>query len=100
LDVRVEAPACVDVVLRRKAGRMMVHLISRSSGTPNGPSFGAVDEVPPVGPVSVEMKLLCRPARVGLALGKRALELRYIARSGKALFTVDREHISAAVVVG
>jgi hypothetical protein len=100
LGIHVEAPTCIDVVLRRKAGRTIVHLINRSSGIPNSPNSGAVDEVPAVGPVRVEMKLQRRPAKVALAFEKGALDWRYDARGEKGLFTVDRVLIHAAIVVG
>ena len=99
LAIRVEAPTCVDVVLRRKAGKTVVHLINRASGIPNAPNAGAVDEIPPVGPVRLELKLPERPASVKLAFEKGDLDWRYAARDGKAVAALDKVHIHAAIVV-
>ncbi len=67
LDVSVEAPACIDVALRRKGKRRIVHLINRSSGIPNQPNNGAIDQIPNVGPVRVRMRLPRAPRGVRLA---------------------------------
>ncbi len=100
MAIRVDAPTCVDVVLRRKAGRTIIHLINRASGIPNRPNDGTVDEVPPVGPVTVEVKLPKRPASVSLAFEESDFDWKYVARRGKAVATVDKVHIHAAIVVG
>ncbi|MCK4374685.1 MAG: hypothetical protein KAX19_05125, partial [Candidatus Brocadiae bacterium] len=100
MAIRVEAPTCVDVVLRKKADRTIVHLINRASGIPNRPNDGTVDEVPPVGPVTVEVKLPKRPASVSLALEESDFDWKYVARRGKAVATLDKVHIHAAIVVG
>ena len=100
LDIRVEAPTCVDVVLREKAGKTIIHLINRASGVPNGPNNGAVEEIPPVGPVTVELKLPKRPASVKLAFEKGNFNWKYVARGGRLVATVDKVHIHAAIVVG
>ena len=90
----------MDVVLRRKAGRTIIHLINRASGIPNRPNDGTVDEIPPVGPVTVEVRLPKRPASVSLAFEESDFDWNYVARRGKLVATVDRVHIHAAVVIG
>ncbi|MCK4375577.1 MAG: hypothetical protein KAX19_09615, partial [Candidatus Brocadiae bacterium] len=42
LPIHVTAPVCVDVVLRKKGGKRVVHLINRASGIPNRPNDGTV----------------------------------------------------------
>ncbi len=100
LPLRVEAPTCIDVVLRRKAGRTIIHLINRASGIPSSPNDGAVDEIPEVGPVRVELKLAKRPASVKPAFEQGGFSWKYDTRAGKAFATLDKVHIHAAVVVG
>jgi hypothetical protein len=57
LDISVQAPVSVDVTLRQKEGRKIIHFINRASGIPNNPSDGGIDQIPNVGPISVHVKL-------------------------------------------
>ena len=97
----VEGPTCVDVVLRKKGGKSIIHLINRASGIPNKPNDGTVDEIPPVGPVRVEMKAARKPSKAGLALEKGAFDWKYVPgrRGGKVVATVAQVHVHCAVVV-
>jgi hypothetical protein len=97
LPIRVSAPTCVDVVLRRKGVRRVVHLINRSSGLPNTLSAGAIDEIIPVGPIRVEMKLAGKPKRVSLAFEKGRISNKFV--GGVLRVDVERVHIHAGVVV-
>jgi hypothetical protein len=101
LDIRVEGPTCVDVALRRKGARLIVHLMNRASGIPGRPNDGTVDEIPPVGPVTVEVATTARPSRVELAFERAAFGWRYIAgkRGGTVRATVSDVHIHAAIVL-
>jgi hypothetical protein len=102
LPIRVKAPACVDVVLRRKGDRQIVHLINRASGIPQRPNDGTVDEIPPVGPIQLEIDMPTEPAKVSVALEKGKLESKCV-RQGKEGWrvsaTLDLVKIHAAVVV-
>ena len=51
--IEVDAPVSVDVTLRCKSGQTIIHLVNRSSGIPNQPNNGAIDEIPHVGPITV-----------------------------------------------
>ncbi len=97
LDIEVHAPVCVDVALRRQPGRRLVHLINRASGVPNQPSNGAVDEIPPVGPVVIRWNLPARPRAVTAAWEKARLRWRYA--RGRLTVIVPRVHIHLAVRV-
>ncbi len=99
--IHVEAPVCVDVVLRKKGGKSIIHLLNRASGIPNKPNDGTVDEIPPVGPVRVEMKVAKKPRKAALAFENGALESKYLAgrRGGKLVLTVAQVHIHCAVVI-
>jgi len=96
-DISVKGPVCADVVLRRKGGKTIIHLINRASGIPNQPNNGAIDEIPPVGPVTIRVKLLKKPAKVSLAFERGKLVTKY--KHGTLTVTVDRVAIHAAVVV-
>jgi hypothetical protein len=101
LDIEVEGPLCIDVVLRRKGSRSLVHFINRVSGIPNQPNNGAVDEIPPVGPVTLRMRLPHKPRSVRLAFERAKLAWKYQPGkpSGLLTATVDRVHIHSAIVI-
>ncbi len=99
MAIRVDAPTCVDAVLRKKGGKIIIHLINRASGIPNRPNDPTVDEIPPVGPVKLEVTLPQKPSAVRLAFEEGNLDWKYASRGGKVVATVPRVHIHAAVVV-
>ena len=89
MAIEVDAPTYVDVVLRRQGPRRIVHLINRSSGLPSLPNSGVIDEIPPVGPVTVRMSLPEKPKKVCLAFEGAAVKWTYTAgrRSGSSKLT-------------
>jgi len=101
MAIRVQVPTCVDVVLRRRGERKIVHLINRASGIPNRPNDGTIDEIPPVGPVKLEMQAPAKPKSVRLCLEKAPFNWRYVPgrKSGKIVAELERVHIHAAIVV-
>ncbi len=97
LPIRVEAPLCVDAVLRRKGKRLLVHLINRASGIPNRPNDGSVDQIPLVGSVRVEVEMDKRPKKVQLVFEKA--EMKWAWKAGLLVVEVDQVHIHAAITV-
>ena len=63
----LDAPARLQLVLRRQGDRLIAHLVNLSASHPLSPQQVMVEEVPPVGPVTLRVKLPERPARVYLA---------------------------------
>ena len=61
--VTVDAPPTVDVVLRKKEGRLFVHLLN-TTGMQVAGEYATSDFVPSVGPVRVSMKMNTGPKRV------------------------------------
>ena len=53
--VEVEAPPTVEVALRRKEGRLLVHLLNTTAMQVAG-DYATTDFVPPVGPIRVRLK--------------------------------------------
>jgi len=96
-DIRVHAPVCVDVALRRRGATRFVHLVNRASGSPNLPNNGAIDEIPAVGPVRVTMRLPARPASVYGDLEEGQLDWNW--RDGVLTVTLATVHIHAAITV-
>ena len=63
-DVRVEAPPCVDIALRRTVkGQLCLHLLNLAQAQ-RADRFLAADFVPPVGPVQVRLRVAEHPKRV------------------------------------
>ena len=87
----------MDVALRQRNGRRIIHLVNRASGIPNTPNNGAVDAIPCVGPVRIEARCPRKPRRVSLAWERAPLK-RSWAR-GRLTIEVATVRIHAAVVV-
>ena len=62
-----DAPACIDLAVRRKDDAVIIHLLNRLSGIPNQPNNGVIDEIPKVGPLRVLARLKGKPATVSFA---------------------------------
>jgi len=98
MEIEVDAPLCIDVTLRRKGDKTIVHLVNRASGIPNQPNNGGIDEIPPVGPIKITIKTSSQPTKVALAFEKRQ-PLTWKHSAGKLTITVPSVHIHEAVVV-
>ncbi len=97
LSIRLHGPRAVEMILRTKADATLVHLINQSSGIPNHPRSGAIDEIPLVGPITLEFDRDSAPTQVTLAFEDHGLEWHYA--DGLLTIRVERLHIHAAVVV-
>jgi len=97
LPIEVNAPICVDVVLRRQGRRSIIHLLNRASGIPNQPQNGAVDEIPPVGPITLILRRPTSPHKVRAAFEKADMPWSFSA--GTLTITVPSVHIHLAVVI-
>ncbi len=96
-DVRVRAPAAVDVTLRRRGPTRIIHLVNRGSGIPNQPNNGAIDEIPPVGPVSVTLRTDTRPAAVRGELENNVLDWNW--NEGLLTIQLATVRIHAAIII-
>jgi len=85
----------VDVALRRREGEIQVHFVNRSSGIPNQPNNGAIDEIPAVGPMRIRVKMDQKPRSVRVALEKAGLKHRF--SGGWLTVEVDRVRIHDVV---
>lgn len=61
--VEVDGPAGVEVALRRKGSRWLLHL-ANMTGAQAGNDYITVDSVPPVGPIAVALRLPSAPKKV------------------------------------
>ncbi|MFM8717322.1 MAG: hypothetical protein ACKOF3_11190, partial [Spartobacteria bacterium] len=97
LAISVHAPLCVDVALRRKGDRTIIHLVNRASGIPNQPNNGAIDEIPKVGPIIIMVNTLKPPVSVTAAWEGSKPKWRL---KGQTLtVTLDSLHIHEAIVI-
>ena len=78
LVVDVSAPVAVETVLRQKDGVKYLHFINRASGLPVFEQTRMVEEVPRVGPITVEWPLPTAPAAVELLLDDANIEWEFV----------------------
>jgi hypothetical protein len=97
LGLRVQAPPIVDVILRRRGKRRLVHLINRSTGLSLEPPAQAVAAIPPVGPVEIEMRVDVPPHKVSLVGDKSPLEWGWA--EGQLRARIAHVALHAALVV-
>ncbi len=94
-EIRVQAPVCVDVTLRRRESCTFIHLVNRGSGIPNLPGNGAIDEIPTVGPVTVALRTPNRPSDVRCELEDG--QILWTWENGKLTVHLSAVRIHAAV---
>ncbi len=95
--VEVTGPGEVDVVVRRQAGQLAVHLIN-TGGPHADKQVYTYDHIPPAGPLTVSIRVPRRPRQVRLEPGGRAL--RFHMRAGRVTVTLPALSIHNALVVG
>lgn len=93
--LRVEAPPTVEVVVRKKGGRTIVHL-NNSSNMQVASDYATTDYIPPVGPVRLAMEMAKAPVRVRMEPGGSMVQGKW----AKGVWTgeVPQVAIHAAVV--
>ena len=95
--VVTDAPACVDIALRRTAdGRDCLHLLNLSCAQ-RAKDFIATDHIPSVGPIAVQWKLDRRPEKVQWV--PDGDKLKWAWRDGMLHVTIPRLHIHGVLVV-
>jgi hypothetical protein len=97
LALRVKAPACVDVVFRRRGTSLRIHFINRSSGIPNKPNAAEVDEIPNVGPVEMTLSMKHPPTSVTRAFEKSGCSWSFA--KGKLRAILPSVHIHEILVI-
>jgi hypothetical protein len=95
--VRLEAPRCVDLALRRaRDGRLSLHLLN-VAGAQRAERFLGVDFVPAVGPIAVELRLPRKPAGVRWLPDGGPVSWSW--KGGTLSATVPRLHVHGVLVV-
>lgn len=93
--VEVRGSQYAEVVLAQKDGKTIVHLINCAGPQDNGRVY-IFDEIPPIGPLEVSLRLPSAPARV--TLEPDGAELPFAYSDGVAVVTVPRLEVHAMVV--
>lgn len=93
----LDAPARLQLVLRRKDHQLIAHLVNQGAAHPTSPSQVMIDEVPPVGPVTLRVKLKQTPARVYLAPSMEGMTWEW--RDGLLTVQVQSVGIMDSVVI-
>lgn len=92
-----EGPAFVEMTLRSRDGRLLVHLVNRATSYPLSPSNPGVEDVPATGPFHVNVPCDYVPSRVGLGVGGTAL--RWEQAGGMLRIDVPSLHIHDVIVI-
>lgn len=96
-QVRVTAPPTVEVVLRKKKGRLLVHLLN-ATGMQVAGDFATVDFVPPVGPVRLNFGKR-KPGAVQLAPAGQTLQAQQVQGEWTVEIPRVEVHAVASVVI-
>ena len=95
--VALEAPARVQLILRRQSGRLIAHLLNTGTAHPTAPGQVMIEEVPPVGPITLRIRQAACPRAVYLAPTMEGLTWSW--RDGVLTVTVSQVGILNSVVV-
>ncbi len=94
--VEVTGSLYVDLTLSRKDGKLLVHLVN-TAGPHSDADVYVYDEVMPVGPLTVRVRLPEAPNSVSLEPGGRARSTSYV--GGVLSMTIDRVEIYDIIVI-
>jgi hypothetical protein len=94
--VEVDGPTTVEVSLRRKDSRWLVH-VTNMTAMQVGPDYPVIDFIPPLEAMNVSIRLPKRPARVTWQPGGLALDGEW--RDGVFRTTIPRFEIHGVLVI-
>ncbi len=94
---RVEAQPSIEVTLREKPGQLLVNLVNRAVSPTLTPRLHIVEEVPPSGAVTIELRLPRRPQEVVLEPGRRCVD--WSCQDGRLTAKINSVHIHDIVAV-
>jgi hypothetical protein len=94
--VEVKGSQYVDVTVNRIGGKLAVNLVN-TAGQHNSRSVAVFDEIPPIGPLEITLRLPDRPERITLQPDGRDMPFDYYA--GQARLVLPRLEIHSILVV-
>lgn len=92
----LEGPPTIEVALRKKGSKLLVHLLNSTAMQVAG-DYAVVDFVPPVGPLRITLRLPAKPRRATLEPEGRALAGEW--KNGVWSATIDRVEIHSILAV-
>jgi len=92
--VSLDGPPAIEIARRRKQGRELLHLVN-ASGMQIASDYGAIDYVPPTGPLRIGIRMDRRPKSVTLEPAGAALNGTW--SGGVWTTTVDRLDIHSII---
>ena len=95
--VKISGSGFVEVVLAEKNGQLIVHLVN-TAGQQGNPRIAVFNEIPPIGPLQVRVRMPDVPKVVTLEPGASLPECRHA--DGMLTVTVPRLEVHTMVVVG
>jgi len=94
--VELDAPNCIDVAIRKKDGKLLIHL-SNTSGMQISPRYAIIDYIPPVLGIKMSVRLDAKPRSAEWAYGGNSKDMRY--ENGKLTLVLDKLEIHDALVI-
>ena len=91
----IDGPPAIEAARRKKGGKMLLHL-SNASGMQLASDYGAIDYVPPAGPLRIRIRMPRRPGRVTFEPGGQPLAGAW--SDGVWTGTLDRLEIHGILV--
>ena len=95
--VEADAPPRLEIVLRRKDGRLAINLLNRGAGETLGPNRVIVDDLPPVERVTLRIRTDREPTSLSLVPSGQPLEFVYA--GGVCTVHVPQVAIHEALVI-
>ncbi|MFN2285061.1 MAG: hypothetical protein ACK2UQ_11615, partial [Anaerolineae bacterium] len=94
--VEIDGPPCIDVTVRKKDGKLLVHLFN-TAGMQTGSAYTIVDFVPTVGPLTLRVRLDAAPSSVTLVPGDD--EIAHTWADGVLTVSLPSLYIHTVVVI-
>jgi hypothetical protein len=94
--VEIQGPPTIEVALRRKQGRLLVHL-SNCTAMQVGADYPVIDYMPPVGPIQVSLRLDRPPRRATLEPG--GTPVAGVVRDGVWRASIERLDLHSVLAV-
>jgi hypothetical protein len=98
-NVQINAPTCIEVVLRQRDGKKLVHLVNRASGLPLFENILGTDEITEVGPISVRLCTDTGPDSILNLFESGNLEWNYNEVSNEIKIVLDKVHIHETICI-
>lgn len=95
--VKISGSRTVEIFLRSKGNALLVHLINHAVGKEMEGTDWCVEEVPPCGPLTLNIRCGKRPTQVTLEPGRKTVEWTW--QRGMLKVRVEKLHIHAVVMV-